>query len=341
MPLTLTLTVDITLPAAPVPGGPHDGGVTNDATPEFGGTAEPGSKIEVREGATVVCTATADATGDWSCSPAAVLPNGSHAVLILVTDAAGNASPPAEVTVQVDTDAPDAPRVIRPLNGSATADATPEFAGTAEPGSVVVVTEAAVAGCGVAAPHGGSQVCFQGSAVGTLSSALELCRTTVDSSGTWSCTPTTALASGTRVLKVTVTDAGGSTSGETSLQITVDGDNLAPPTISTLVRPNHGSPIVEGTHLPGTAITLIVDPDGDPTTDDLVVFVTTADANGHWSVNLGTATPVVGAMPAGGIDASTSFGLTAVGADQQGRVSPLVRQLVQLLHQWWLPFLRS
>lgn len=61
--------------------------------PTISGTVDetiPGAAVEVREGTTTVCTAVADATGNWSCV-AALLP-GSHTLTARQTDIAGNTS---------------------------------------------------------------------------------------------------------------------------------------------------------------------------------------------------------------------------------------------------------
>ncbi|MFP2930290.1 DUF4215 domain-containing protein [Pyxidicoccus sp. 3LG] len=78
-------SVDFTIgteppPAAPVITGPTPGSVLSDSTPTLSGTAVPGSTVTVREGATVLCTATASDTGQWSCVPATPLADGAHSV---------------------------------------------------------------------------------------------------------------------------------------------------------------------------------------------------------------------------------------------------------------------
>ncbi len=63
---TNTFTVDTHAPAAP--GGRHSGGRlgTNDTTPTFSGTAEPGSTVTVIVDGTQLGTTTADAAGNWT-----------------------------------------------------------------------------------------------------------------------------------------------------------------------------------------------------------------------------------------------------------------------------------
>lgn len=110
---TTTFTVaapnpgDTTPPAAPVITSPADGSSTNDTTPTVSGTAEPGSTVTVTEGSTVICTAVADAAGNWSCTPTTPLSNGPHTLGATATDAAGNTSPADTVTFTVNPGNPD------------------------------------------------------------------------------------------------------------------------------------------------------------------------------------------------------------------------------------------
>ncbi|EON23571.1 adhesin protein [Nocardioides sp. CF8] len=110
---TVTFTVaapdpgDTTAPAAPVITSPADGSSTEDTTPTVSGTAEPGSTVTVTEGSTVICTAVADAAGNWSCTPTTPLSNGPHTLGATATDAAGNTSPADTVTFTVNPGNPD------------------------------------------------------------------------------------------------------------------------------------------------------------------------------------------------------------------------------------------
>ncbi|MEJ2748008.1 MAG: Ig-like domain-containing protein, partial [Anaerolineae bacterium] len=62
--------------ATPVVTTPISGTITNDAQPTFAGTAVANNTVTVYdESASVICTATADSSGDWSCAPASPLPD--------------------------------------------------------------------------------------------------------------------------------------------------------------------------------------------------------------------------------------------------------------------------
>jgi large repetitive protein len=95
-------------PAAPVITGPASGAALNTATPAISGTGTPGSLVTVREGSTVLCTATVDATGAWRCVPTAPLAEGPHAVTATAETPFGGTSPVSNTQpFTVDTVAPD------------------------------------------------------------------------------------------------------------------------------------------------------------------------------------------------------------------------------------------
>ena len=66
-------------------------GITNDNTLTLTGTAEANSTVKVYDGATLLGTATANGSGAWSYTTAA-LSNGAHSLTATATDAAGNTS---------------------------------------------------------------------------------------------------------------------------------------------------------------------------------------------------------------------------------------------------------
>jgi len=107
-----TLEVDATPPAAPVITRVQDdvgiyqddlpipsGGITDDTTPTFYGTAEVDSWITIRrEDGTIVGEARSDANGNWVITTSQ-LPEDLHNFTITATDRAGNESGPAEYTL--------------------------------------------------------------------------------------------------------------------------------------------------------------------------------------------------------------------------------------------------
>ncbi|WP_367393694.1 Ig-like domain-containing protein [Pseudomonas sp. X4] len=176
-------------------GGGGDGGVLPDTTapaPASGlqiapdgssisGTAEPGATVGIDsngDGQTDV-SVVVGSDGKFQIPLNPPLTNG-ETVTVVVTDPAGNSSPPA--TVQAP-DFPDAPQ-INPSNGSS-------ISGTAEPGSTVVLTDG------------------NGNPIG---------QTTADGNGNWSYTPDSPLPDGT-VVKAVVVDAAGNSGPPASIII--------------------------------------------------------------------------------------------------------------------------
>ena len=112
---TTVVIQDTTAPAAPVTlalaaasdGDTRGDGLTNDALPSVEGTAEPGSTIALRDGSTLLGTATTDNAGRWTFVPSSALAEGGHNLTATATDAAGNVSAAsAALALTVDTVAP-------------------------------------------------------------------------------------------------------------------------------------------------------------------------------------------------------------------------------------------
>ncbi|WP_139537205.1 BapA/Bap/LapF family prefix-like domain-containing protein, partial [Klebsiella spallanzanii] len=127
----------------------HSGDVTDDATPEIKGTAEPGTTITIYDGDTVLGSVVVDPDGNWSFT-LPELSEGHHSLSATVTDKAGNVSersPVFELTIDTTAPSASAPEVIDnvdlhtgPLvSGDLTNDATPTLSGTAEAGSTVTI----------------------------------------------------------------------------------------------------------------------------------------------------------------------------------------------------------
>ena len=71
-------------------------------------------------------------------------------------------------------------------------------------------------------------------------------------------------------------------------------------------------PVLNGTAEPGSEVQVRIDTDGDQHAN--VTYTTTADANGNWAVDLKTATPSSGALPAAGLSDTNS--LEVVGSNK-------------------------
>ncbi|MET7493709.1 Ig-like domain-containing protein [Streptomyces sp900116325] len=206
--ITISYTLaDTTPPAAPVITSPEDGGNLGDGTPAFAGTGEVGSSVRLIDAGGIVCTATVDGSGKWSCTPTTALAEGEHTITATATDGAGNTSRGRSITITIDTKPPAAPVITSPEDGGTLGDGTPAFAGTGEVGSSVRLSDA-----------GGI-----------------VCTAMVDGSGKWFCTPGTALAEGEHTITATATDGAGNTSQGGSITITI-----APPA-PAITTPADGS----------------------------------------------------------------------------------------------------
>ena len=100
-PATRTWTVDLTAPQTTIDSGPT--GPTNDASPSFGFSSEPGASFECR----LDSSQEADFQPCSSPQPYSSLADGSHTFEVRATDSVGNTDPtPAAHSFTVDTAAP-------------------------------------------------------------------------------------------------------------------------------------------------------------------------------------------------------------------------------------------
>jgi hypothetical protein len=126
-----TITIDNTAPVAPTITGPSGGADLVDSTPTISGIGESDTTIEVFDGATLICTTTVDALGNWNCTPSTPLSEGDHTLTATSTDPSGNESgPSADVVVTIDTTVPSV-SITSPLAGSTVSTSTPGVTFTA------------------------------------------------------------------------------------------------------------------------------------------------------------------------------------------------------------------
>ncbi len=284
--------------AAPLTGDVK-GKTTNDITPTLTGTAEAGSLVTIYQdgGLTPVATVTADGSGNWSYTPAA-LGEGLHSFEVTATlnGATSGRSPAASVTV--DLTAPGTPTIgaviddvgpgTGPLtNGQTTNDNQPTLTGTGAVGDTISVY------------NNGTLL---GSAV-------------VVNTGTWSFTPPSPLAEGTHVLTIRETDPAGNQSAP-SAGFTVVVDTVSTTPVITNVTDDVGN----------TATTVV---SGTPTNDATPTLSGTAEANSVVTIFDGGTQ--IGVVTADGTGAWTftpdtalaegSHSFTAQATDPQGNVS--------------------
>ncbi|EHN8827237.1 TPA: BapA/Bap/LapF family large adhesin [Enterobacter bugandensis] len=285
-----TIIVDGTAPAAPVitqvvddvperTGSLDLNETTNDSTPTLSGTAAANATITIRVDGVDIGTTVADGLGAWSFTPDTPLAEGQHTLTAVATDAAGNISDVSNSWgIIIDSVAPDAPVITQVVDdvperlgalnsGDSTNDTTPTLNGTAEPGSTVTIRQ----------------------------DGVDLTTIVIDSSGTWTYTPTTPLVNGTYTFTAVTTDGAGNTSQPSGgFTLTVDTTPPAAATIATVTDDVGGvngpltsgdttddtQPLLQGTAPADTVITVY-----DGTT---LLGTATLDGSGGWSF-----TPVI------------------------------------------------
>ncbi|HCM9227604.1 Ig-like domain-containing protein [Enterobacter bugandensis] len=285
-----TIIVDGTAPAAPVitqvvddvperTGSLDLNETTNDSTPTLSGTAEANATVTIRVDGVDIGTTVADGLGAWSFTPDTPIAEGQHTLTAVATDAAGNISDVSNSWgIIIDSVAPDAPVITQVVDdvperlgalnsGDSTNDTTPTLNGTAEPSSIVTIRQ----------------------------DGVDLTTIVIDSSGTWTYTPTTPLVNGTYTFTAVTTDGAGNTSQPSGgFTLTVDTTPPAAATIATVTDDVGGvnGPLTSGDTTDDTTPTLSGTAPADAviTVYDGTTLLGTAtlDGSGGWSF-----TPVI------------------------------------------------
>jgi hypothetical protein len=285
----LAITIDtVNPPVTPAPdlnvasdtGTSSTDNLTKTTTPTLDGTAEANAAVKIYDGASLIATVTANASGVWTYTPASALTTGAHTFTATATDIAGNTSAVSgSLVVTIDTAAP-AIAITSPTDGASTTNGTPTFTGTAEANAVIAVKDG----------------------------ATTICTATADASGNWSCTPATALNNGLHSITATATDAAGNVATSAVVSVTITGGVVVPPSTPDLIPASDSgisstdnitsdsTPTLTGTSAANATITIL---DGATT-----LGTTVADGTGAWSfttavlpdgVHVFTATATVGA----------------------------------------------
>ncbi len=253
---TRSFTVEPAIaPGPPVITSPVDGSRTTDTTPTFAGTAAPGSTVNVYVdgGMTPVCTATASASGAFSCTPTTPLAEGPHRTVATSTNAYGTSPQSTPVDFSIDSVPPPAPVITSPAP-NATTNLHPTYTGTAEPGATV-------------------DVFLDGS-------STPVCTVTADVNGQWACTGATALTPGAHDVTARATDpAGNQSPNATPHPFTAAADLpsavITSPAVDEVV--GTATPDFTGTATPNATINVYVDGSTTP------ACVTVADNTGHFA----------------------------------------------------------
>ncbi|MFJ7009813.1 BapA/Bap/LapF family large adhesin, partial [Pseudomonas putida] len=200
--------VDTTPPAAPTDL------VVGLAGSQLSGRGEPGSTVQVRDAAgTVLATGTVGADGSFAVTLTPAVTDGS-ALQVILTDAAGNVSPPGSVT-SPDLQAPAQPTELALADGVT-------FTGRGEPGATVQVRDAA------------------GTLIGTG---------IVGTDGLFNVTLAPAQANG-EALDVRLVDA----TGNTSAPLQFDAPDITPPEAVSNIVVGNGGLALSGRGEPGATV---------------------------------------------------------------------------------------
>ncbi|MRS22177.1 hemagglutinin, partial [Enterobacteriaceae bacterium RIT692] len=286
------LEIDVTAPDAaddvtaednvgPITGPILDGDTTDDSTPTFGGTGEPGDTVIVKDNDDVIGSTIVGEDGSWEFTPETPLEEGEHSVIVIIEDPAGNQSNPSDpidfivdlsdLIVSIDYAIDDAGSITGNMSsGTVTDDATPTLVGMAKPNSIVEIFDGGVS-------------------LGSVQA---------NAFGKWSFTPAAALSEGEHQFTAVATDATGNVSAPTAeFALVIDttaptkpgeggtgGDGIGD--VIDDVGPIQGSvgnggvtddttPTLEGSSLqPGDVVTII--DNGQP------IGSAVADENGGW-----------------------------------------------------------
>jgi hypothetical protein len=312
-----TFSLDHTAPAAPAAfamaaaddsGASNSDAVTSVAAPHFSGTAVAGAAVTLydTDGSTVLGTATADGSGNWTIA-SATLAAGAHTLTVRQADAAGNvsaASPGLAVKIDATAPTPAAPALAAPSDTGVAGDGitgngTPTITGTGEAFATVTLYD--------------------------TDGATVLGTATADADGLWSIASTT-LAAGAHTLTVKQTDAAGNVSAASAaLNLTIDATAPAAPAAPQLAAASDTgtvgdgvtsdfAPVFNGSAEAFAGVVLY-------DTDGTVLGNATADAGGNWSISstalaLGSHALTVKATDAAGnvSAASAAFNLSVITA---------------------------
>ncbi|MEZ5651358.1 MAG: Ig-like domain-containing protein [Burkholderiaceae bacterium] len=96
------------------------------------------------------------------------------------------------------------------------------------------------------------------------------------------------------------------------------------PSLETSIT-NDATPVIEGKAQPNVQITMTLTPGG---TGDRVTFVTTADADGNWSIDTGSQSPSAGSLPNGGLPPDLATVVDLLATNSAGNRSDVTRATI-------------
>ncbi|ACT02198.1 OmpL47-type beta-barrel domain-containing protein [Paenibacillus sp. JDR-2] len=233
---SVSWTVDTKAPDAPVILEPKDGAVTKANKTTISGTAEADAAITIFVDGVKAAEGQANESGAWSITLAEELPDGMHSISAMAADKAGNKGPQSdEVSIKIDTIAPEWADVSAPIEGALLNTDKPLIRGNAEAGAWIRLTL-----------DGAAMEPFQ-----------------VNEEGEWSFVPSDGLSDGSHQVKVKVADAAGNAKEE-AVQLNFVIDTTAP-SVPLFSKPDEGSetnqtkPEIAGTAEKHAEITIQLD----------------------------------------------------------------------------------
>jgi hypothetical protein len=268
------VTVDTTPPGAPVI-NPTDGGAVT-------GTAEPSSTVnlDIGNNGSIDATVPVDASGNWSYTPPAVIPDDT-VLSATATDPAGNTSLPGTATV--DVAAPPSSPVI-----NAIADDVAPVTGNVANGGSTNDTIPVISGAGAQA----------NALITVYDNGVLLGTTTANGAGAWTFTPPAALPQGPHSFTATATVGGDVSAMSAAYAVTIDTTAPGIPAIGSVtddvgavvgVVANGGvtddtRPAIAGTSAEANAVISVYD-------NGVLLGTTTANGAGAWTFTPAAALP--------------------------------------------------
>ncbi|WP_241189367.1 Ig-like domain-containing protein [Pseudomonas chlororaphis] len=264
-----------------VTGALQKGDTTDDNALTITGTGAAETLVTVFVNGAVVGSVVVDASGNWSLTTADLGADGVKNITAQASDAAGQLSPmTGEYSVTLDTQAP-----TQPVRVVATDDQGAQVGPIAQNG----VTDDAI-------PTFSGSGAESGALVKLYDNGVVIGSTTVDASGNWSYTASTALAGGAHAITATLTDKAGNTSvasealnfsvetGEVVISIVKAIDNVGSiqGDVASRGLTDDATPTLVGTATAGALVTV--------SEAGKVLGSVTADASGNWSLELSTQT---------------------------------------------------
>ena len=294
------------------------GGLTNDSTPTFKGTAKPGTTITLKNGNDVIADNIPVKTdGSWEFTLKTPLAQGDYSITATATNAAGKVSAPSDAaTIKIDlhSDEPVITEIIDnvaggvvngDVKGGLTNDNTPTLKGTAEPFATVEIKI-----------DGRGSYRFENGEVISNWTAV------ADKDGNWEFT-TPKLSDGHHNFEAQATDVAGNNSQPSAL-VSIDVDTHIDAPVITAVTDNWWGGVENGGNIlgvndgftndttptfKGTAeagSTIVLKNGNDIINKDIIVK---ADADGNWEFT--PKSPL----------AEGEYNVVAIATDKAGNVS--------------------